>query len=91
MNGDSIISYTHDLNNEYSIGLEEPMTVLLNGEHTYELTPWIPFSDGRVHVLDTMNIVIDSPVSDIMKAQYMKLVLDEITDTSELSPDTILH
>ena len=92
MNGESIISYTHELDNEYCIGLEEPMTVKLNSDYEYILTPWVPFSDGRVHVLENMNIVIDSPVDSNMKAQYMRIVLDTLKqDELEDMESTVLH
>lgn len=79
MNGESIISYTHELDSDLVVGLEEPMKISIDNEdQSYLLTPWIPFSDGRVHVLDAINIVIESPVDTQMKAQYMKIVLDGI-------------
>ena len=93
MNGDSIIAYTHDLDNEYSIGLEEPMNVKVNTSQEYELTPWLPFSDGRVHILDNMNIVIDSPVNNSMKAEYMRFILDTViqSPTTPIDTSTVLH
>jgi len=92
MNGESIIAYTHDLDNEYSIGVEEPMSVTINTKQEYELIPWIPFSDGRVHILDNMNIVIDSPVNNSMKTEYMKLILDNILpETIETPSSNTLH
>ncbi len=97
MNGDSIISYTHDLDNEYCIGLEEPMYVDISSDNNgYLLSPWIPFSSGRVHILENLNIIIDSPVDSHMKAKYMRLVLktlgsdDNISDDIDTS-DKVLH
>lgn len=91
MNGESIISYTHDVDNEYCIGLEEPMTVSTNTEHDYVLTPWIPFADGRVHILEAMNVIIESPVDTHMKAQYMKIVLNTIIEDNIQPESKVLH
>jgi hypothetical protein len=80
MNGESIISYTHNLDNEFCIGLEEPMSVKINSDSEFVLSPWMPFTVEEVHVLDNTNIVMDSIVDNDMKAQYMQIVLDNIND-----------
>jgi hypothetical protein len=82
MSGDSIVSYVHDLDPEDHgavVGLEEPMTVSIDPEdHSYMLTPWMPFSKGIVHLLDTYNVIIESDVDTEIKATYMKIVLDSL-------------
>jgi len=90
MSGESIISYTHDVDNEYCIGLEEPMSVKVSAEE-YVLTPWIPFSDGRVHILEAMNVIIEAPVDSNMKAQYMRIVLDSIIEDNIKPESKVLH
>jgi len=86
LNGESIISYVHDIDAEHGamVGLEEPMAVLVKGTKDYQFTPWFPFSTGKVHMLDSYNIIAEAAVDTHMKAYYMKLVLDDVDGTSDI-------
>jgi hypothetical protein len=78
LNGDCIISYVHDKLDEENavLGLEEPMTVLLDEEGQYVLTPYLPFATQTVHLLDSYNIIMESDVDSLVKAHYIKMVMD---------------
>ena len=92
MNGDTILSYIHDHVADHMIGLEEPMSVTIDENQSYILTPYLPFATKSVHLLDSYQVVIESDVQPYMKAQYMKLVLDEIKPLdADIDTDTVLH
>ena len=91
MSGDSIVSYVHDLDTEAAVGLEEPMVVSIDPEdHSYLLTPYMPFSTGKVHILDAFNILLESDVNTDIKATYMKIVLDGLDPVDDIE-STVLH
>jgi uncharacterized protein affecting Mg2+/Co2+ transport len=78
MSGESIIAYVHDLDHEVHgamVALEEPMTVKVSSKDEYTFTPWFPFTTGKVHMLDTYNILAEDTVDNHIKAYYMKIVL----------------
>jgi hypothetical protein len=99
MNGESIISYVHELDGETygaQVGLEEPMAVVVTGNDEYSFTPWFPFTSGKVHMLDTYNIISEGDVDNHMKAYYMKLVLKVLdpaspSDSSDDATGKVLH
>jgi len=90
LSGETIIAYMHDLDSEYEIGMEEPMLVTIDESHHYTLVPWVPFSNGEVHIINNVNIILESSVDNSMKAYYMKLVLDQIApdETEIANPDS---
>jgi|JYMV01.1.fsa_nt_gi hypothetical protein len=91
MNGESIIAYVHDVDTEHGamVGLEEPMAVLVKGVKDYQFTPWFPFTTGKVHMLDSYNIIAESSVDTHMKAYYMKMVLNGIDTDDDI--DVLTH
>ena len=92
MNGDSIVAYVHDSDNQAVIGLEEPMKVTLDKEHQYVLTPYMPFSPAKVHPLDVYHILMESEIDNEIKATYMRLVLDlQDIDYDMVSDTDTLH
>jgi hypothetical protein len=81
ISGECIVAYTHELNDESNgqhIGIEEPMKVMIEEDNHYIMTPWLPFAEQKLHILDDFNVMITSTVSDDVKAHYMKIILDEI-------------
>lgn len=93
MSGESIISYIHDLDIDTygsTVGLEEPMVVNIDGDNQYTFTPWFPFTTDKIHLLDSYNIIAESPVDTHMKAYYMKLVLDDIIGDEDVGSN-VLH
>ena len=88
--GEAIVSYVHELEDDAYVGLEEPMKVIMDEDQTYLLTPYMPFSRGKVHVLDAYNILLESEVDSDIKAKYLKVVLDEI-DPEPLDTNITRH
>ena len=88
VSGESIIAYTHDLDDESNgalIGIEEPMKVQVEDlDSHYVMTPWLPFSNQKLHVLEDFNVMVTTDVTDDVKAHYMKIILDEIQTDKEM-------
>ena len=88
VSGESIIAYTHDLDDECNgalIGIEEPMKVQVEDlDSHYVMTPWLPFSNQKLHVLEDFNVMVTTDVTDDVKAHYMKIILDEIQTDKEM-------
>lgn len=88
MNGESIISYVReDLDEGFEavIHLEEPMIVSMDRSKQFILSKWLPFSDNVVHKLDVYNVIMETNVSDEVKAHYLKIILDE-QDEEDIEP-----
>ena len=88
VSGESIIAYTHDLDDESNgalIGIEEPMKVQVEDlDSHYVMTPWLPFSNQKLHVLEDFNVMLTSEVKDDVKSHYMKIILDEIQTDNDM-------
>ena len=88
VSGESIIAYTHDLDDESNgalIGIEEPMKVQVEDlDSHYVMTPWLPFSNQKLHVLEDFNVMVTTDVTDDVRAHYMKIILDEIQTDKEM-------
>ena len=91
VSGESIIAYTHSLDGESNgalVGIEEPMRVHVEDidplNNHYIMTPWLPFSNQKLHVIEDFNIMLTSDVNDDVKAHYMKIILDEIQSDKEM-------
>ena len=78
VSGESIIAYVHDLDDapQGLIGLEEPMTVIIEDDHHFVMTPWLPFAQSKLHVLEDFNIMLTTDVNLDVKAHYMRTILD---------------
>jgi hypothetical protein len=90
ISGETIVAYTHDLDDESAgahIGIEEPMKVIVEEDNHYVMTPWLPFADQKLHILDDFNVMITSEVNSDVKAHYMKIILDEIETDNEMIAD----
>ena len=48
------------------------------------MTPWLPFSNQKLHVIEDFKIMLTSDVNDDVKAHYMKIILDEIQSDKEM-------
>ena len=87
ISGETIVAYTHDLDDESAgahIGIEEPMKVIVEEDNHYVMTPWLPFADQKLHILDDFNVMIISEVNSDVKAHYMKIILDEIQTDNDM-------
>ena len=87
VSGESIIAYTHDLDDESGgalIGIEEPMKVTVEANNHFVMSPWLPFASQKLHVLEDFNVMLTSEVTDDVKSHYMKIILDEIQNDSEM-------
>ena len=85
--GESIIAYTHNLDDESNgalVGLEAPMKVHVEESNHYVMTPWLPFSSQKLHVIEDFNIMLTSEVNLDVKAHYMKIILDDVTLSDEV-------
>ena len=78
VSGESIIAYVHDLDDAPAglIGLEEPMTVIAEDDHHFTMTPWLPFAQSKLHILEDFNIMLTTDVNLEIKAHYMRTILD---------------
>ena len=83
ISGESIIAYTHEFDEDSDgslIGIEEPMNVIIDGDHHYVFTPWLPFAANSHHYLKEYDILLSTDVQTDIKAYYMRTVLDAATD-----------
>ena len=93
VSGESIIAYTHPLDDESDgalIGIEEPMKIHIDEiDHHYVMTPWLPFSNQKLHILEDFNVMLTSDVNDDVKHHYMKIILDEIQTDKEMMEEQV--
>ena len=92
VSGESIIAYTHTLDDESNgalVGLEEPMKVHVEEHNHYVMTPWLPFSAQKLHVIEDFNIMLSTDVNDDVKAHYMKIILDEIQTDKKMMEEQV--
>ena len=92
VSGESIIAYTHDLDDESNgalIAIEEPMHVHVEPDSHYVMTPWLPFSSQTLHVIEDFNVMLTTDVTDDVKAHYMKIILDEIQTDKQLMEEQV--
>tara|TARA_B000000477_G_scaffold77020_1_gene64698 strand:+ start:1804 stop:2172 length:369 start_codon:yes stop_codon:yes gene_type:complete len=93
VSGESIIAYTHPLDDESDgalIGIEEPMKIHIDEiDHHYVMTPWLPFSNQKLHILENFNVMLTSDVNDDVKHHYMKIILDEIQTDKEMMEEQV--
>ena len=76
VSGESIVAYTHDIEEAHGalIGLEEPMKVIVEDNNHYVMTPWLPFSSQKLHVIEDFNIMLTSEVNlDVNEDQELLL------------------
>jgi hypothetical protein len=90
ISGESIIAYVHDIEESSGalIGLEEPMSVVVEDSNHFVMTPWLPFSSQKLHVLEEFNVMIQSEVNLDVKAHYMKILLDEVSGLGIMDDET---
>ena len=90
ISGESIIAYVHDIEESSGalIGIEEPMKVIVEGNNHFVMTPWLPFSSQKLHVLEDFNVMIQSEVNLDVKAHYMKIILDEVSGAGIMDDET---
>ena len=93
VSGESIIAYTHPLDDESDgalIVIEEPMKIHIDEiDHHYVMTPWLPFSNQKLHILEDFNVMLTSDVNDDVKHHYMKIILDEIQTDKEMMEEQV--
>jgi len=89
MNGDSIVSYVHDIDLENSlIALEEPMVVTIDEDSHYQFSPWFPFSKRNIHLIDVYNIMTEDDVDNDIKSTYIKAISYKVCYNTVLTTDT---
>ncbi len=90
ISGESIIAYTHEIEESRGalIGIEEPMKVIVEDNNHFVMTPWLPFSSQKLHVLEDFNVMIQSEVNIDVKAHYMKILLNEIDGNPVMDDET---
>jgi hypothetical protein len=78
VSGESIIAYVHEEDGIDTIGIEEPMQMIIEDEQQLIFSPYLPFSDSKLHFMDTHNIMFETEVSLDIKAYYMRIILDMV-------------
>ena len=58
-------------------------------DHHYVMTPWLPFSNQKLHILEDFNVMLTSDVNDDVKHHYMKIILDEIQTDKEMMEEQV--
>jgi hypothetical protein len=93
ISGEQIVAYTHPIeeSNGELIGIEEPMNVINDSEHSYVMTPWLPFSSEKIHVLENFNVLLSTDVDTDIKAYYMRMVLDAVENDLRISEEAIIE
>ena len=54
------------------------MKLITEPDNHFVLTPWLPFSNDNLHTLESYNVLLQTDLSNDVKAHYMKIILDEI-------------
>ena len=78
ISGESIIAYVHDEDNLDTIAIEEPMRLDVEDGHSLVFSPYLPFSESKLHYMDTHNIMFETDVQLDIKSYYMKILLDQV-------------
>ena len=78
VSGESIIAYVHKEDGLDTIGIEEPMKMVIEDEQQLVFSPYLPFSDSKLHFIDTHNIMFESDAALDIKAYYMRIILDMV-------------
>ena len=83
ISGESIIAYVHDEDNLDTIAIEEPMKMvmednLFGDEQQLVFSPYLPFSESKLHHMAVNNIMFETDVHLDIKAYYMKILLDQV-------------
>jgi|TARA_B110000908_G_scaffold62326_1_gene75624 hypothetical protein len=94
ISGESIIALSRAFDEEsegYLIGIEEPMSVIIDDDHRYGLSPWLPFASSTIHYLKEIDVLLSSDVKTDIKAHYMRTVLDIAEYSEDIDIEDILH
>ena len=78
ISGESIIAYVHEEHDINTIAIEEPMKMVLEDEQQLVFSPYLPFSESKLHHMDVHNIMFETDVHLDIKAYYMKILLDQV-------------
>ena len=78
ISGESIIAYVHEEDNLDTVAIEEPMKMVVEGEHQLVFSPYLPFSESTLHHMNIDNIILETDVHLDIKAYYMKILLDQV-------------
>ena len=78
ISGESIIAYVHDEDNLGTVAIEEPMKMVIEDEQQLVFSPYLPFSESKLHHMDVHNIMFETDVHLDIKAYYMKILLDQV-------------
>jgi hypothetical protein len=55
------------------------------------MTPWLPFSSEKIHVLENFNVLLSTDVDTDIKAYYMRMVLDAVENDLRISEEAIIE
>ena len=78
ISGESIIAYVHEEDNLDTIAIEEPMRMDIEEGHSLVFSPYLPFSESKLHHMDVHNIMFETDVQLDIKSYYMKILLDQV-------------
>ena len=88
ISGESIIAYVHDEDNLNSIAIEEPMRMDIEDGNSLVFSPYLPFSESKLHHMNTDNIILETDVNLDIKSYYMKILLDQVEGTEREKIET---
>jgi hypothetical protein len=74
ISGESIIAYVHEEDNS----IEEPMRMDIEDGNSLVFSPYLPFSESKLHYMDSHNIILETDVQPDIKAYYMRILLDQV-------------
>ena len=88
VSGESIIAYVHDEDNLDSVAIEEPMRMDIEDGHSLVFSPYLPFSESKLHHMNIDNIILETDVNLDIKSYYMKILLDQVEGTEREKIET---
>ena len=78
ISGESIIAYVHEEDDSDTISIEEPMRMDIEDGNSLVFSPYLPFSESKLHYMDSHNIILETDVQPDIKAYYMRILLDQV-------------
>ena len=88
ISGESIIAYVHDEDELDTIAIEEPMKMVMEGEQQLVFSPYLPFSESKLHHMDVHNIMFETDVNLDIKSYYMRILLDQVEGIEQEKKET---
>jgi hypothetical protein len=88
ISGESIIAYVHDEHDANTVAIEEPMKMVIENDQQLVFSQYLPFSESKLHYMDTHNIMFETDVHLDIKAYYMRILLDQVEGIEQEKKET---